>query len=61
MRVKKMTSRQKDNRSIARSRSFKPQAHWNLNSRWRTRKNNFSGPIFFQFVGRKSSFQSNFK
>ena len=46
MRVKKMTSQQKDNRSIARSRSSKPQAHWNVNSQWRTRKNNFSGPIF---------------
>ena len=47
MRVKKMKSRQKDNGSIVRtSRNSKPQAHWNVNSRWRTQKKNFSGPIF---------------
>ena len=52
MRVKKMTSRQKDNRPVARSRSSIPQAHWNVNSRWRTRKHNFSGPIFSSLWGK---------
>ena len=45
----------------ARSRSSILQAHWNVNSQWRTRKKQLFRASFFQFVVWKSSFQSNFK